>query len=230
VSPKQQVFLMTAIFSAIGISVSIAIIANGGGFSGPGPSIFNPPSNSDLWKVGEKINQGRMLNYSLTSITPHSSLIDAKILLNFTKAVNNYWEVDFRIYNKTMVKNSVVLLSKDYLLPKGYIREQFRPYFGPIESSIFAVRDIAREPKYLVNGAIWDTITVGAQSIPIKITGKQMMETKAGIFDCFILSYKIGSKTSKIWITHSLPLPVKAEVYDSDDKLEYKFELTKTNI
>jgi hypothetical protein len=230
VSPKQQVFLLTAIFSVIGISVSIAIIANGGGFSGPAPSIFNPPSTSDLWKVGEKINEGTVLNYSLMSMAPHSSLINAKILLNFTKAVNDYWEVDFRVYNKTIVKNGVVFLSKDHLLPKESIQEQFRPYFEPIESSIFAVRDIAREPKYLVNGAIWDTISVGVQSIPIKITGKEMIGTKAGIFDCFILSYKIGSKTSKIWITHSSPLPVKAEVYDSDDKLEYKFELTRINI
>jgi len=230
VTPKQQVFLMTAIFSTIGISVSVAIIANGGGFSGPAPSIFNPPAGSDLWKVGEKINEGTVLNYSLTSMSAHSSLIDAKILLNFTKAVNDYWEVNFRVYNKTMVKNSVVFLSKDHLLPKGHIQEQFRPYFEPIQSSIFTVRDIAREPKYLVNGAIWDTISVGVQSIPIKITGKEMIETKGGIFDSFILSYKIGSKTSKIWITHSSPLPVKAEVYDSGDKLEYKFELTKINI
>ena len=99
-------------------------------------------------------------------------------------------------------------------------------YFEPIDSSILAIRDIAREPKYLVVGAPWDIILVGLSSIPIKVTAKETIETGAGTFDTFILSYKIGSKISKIWLAHDMPMPIKAEVYNSEGQLQYRYELT----
>ena len=70
-----MVFLMTGIFSLVGIAVSVIIIAKGGGFSAPGASITNPPTNADLWRLGQKINDGTELNYSLTTIDPVSSLL-----------------------------------------------------------------------------------------------------------------------------------------------------------
>jgi len=70
---------MTGIFAAAGISVSLIIIANGGGFSGPTPSFTNPPTNADLWRPGEKIIQGQTFTYYVTSIGPHSSLYNSKV-------------------------------------------------------------------------------------------------------------------------------------------------------
>jgi hypothetical protein len=52
--PEATGFLMSGIFSALGIGVSVTIIAIGGGFSGSGSSITNPPA-ADLWRIGEKI-------------------------------------------------------------------------------------------------------------------------------------------------------------------------------
>ena len=75
----------------------------------------------------------------------------------------------------------------------GPVNEKFKLYFEPIDSSILAIRDIAREPKYLVVGAPW--LLVGVSSIPIKVTSKETIETRAGTFDTFILSYKIGLKS-----------------------------------
>jgi hypothetical protein len=83
-------------------------------------------------------------------------------------------------------------------------------YFEPIDSSILAIRDIAREPKYLVVGAPWDIILVGVSSIPIRVTAKEAIETGAGTFDTFILSYKIGLKTSRISLAHDIPMPISA--------------------
>jgi hypothetical protein len=40
-----------------------------------------------------------------------------------------------------------------------------------------------------------------------------------------VLSYKLADETSKIWVVRDMPLPVKAEVYDAEDKLLYQFEL-----
>ena len=72
-SPKRKVLLLSAIMAAFGIGVSIVLIAVHGGFSGPGPSLFNPPTASNLWIVGRNIHSGTILNYSLTKIGNHSS-------------------------------------------------------------------------------------------------------------------------------------------------------------
>jgi len=41
-TPRRTIFLASGIFAAVGILVSVVIIAINGGFSGSGPSIFNP--------------------------------------------------------------------------------------------------------------------------------------------------------------------------------------------
>jgi hypothetical protein len=35
----------------------------------------------------------------------------------------------------------------------------------------------------------------------------------------------LGSKTSKIWISKDIPLPIQAEVYDANSQLQYEYEL-----
>jgi hypothetical protein len=220
-----MVFLVTGIFSMVGIAVSVIIIASGGGFSGPGPSITNPPTAADLWKIGQKINDGTELNYSLTIIGSTSSLIDAQVSIKFSEGTGDYWKTNFHVINGTLTKDTTILLSKQQLIQKKQVQGEFKQYFELIENSILSIRDIAREPKYLVIGAMWDTILVGVSSVPVKVIEKENVKTSAGNFDSFIIGYKIGSKTSKIWLTHEVPLPVKAEVYNSEGKLWYKYRL-----
>jgi hypothetical protein len=225
VSPRQIVFLTTGIFSILGIAVSVIIIASGGGFSAPGASITNPPTDADLWRIGQKINDGTELNYTLTTSDSISSLVDAHISIKFSKYTNDYWKTNFHVINSTSTKDTTIFLTKQQLIQKNPIEDEFKQYFKLIEGSILSIRDIAREPKYLVLGAPWDTILVGISSVPIKVIGKENIKTSAGNFDAFILGYKIGSKTSKIWLTHEVPLPVKAEVYNAEGTLSYKYTL-----
>lgn len=222
-----MVFLTTGIFSILGIAVSVIIIARGGGFSGSGASITNPPTDADLWRIGQKINDGTELNYSLTVIDSVSSLIDAHVSIKFFGDTSDYWKTNFHIINGTLTKDATILLSKQQLIQKNSAEDEFKQYFKLIERSILSIRDIAREPKYLVVGAPWDTILVGVSSISVKVIEKENIKTSAGNFNAFIIGYKIGSKTSKIWLTHEVPLPVKAEVYNSDGTLSYKYRLVK---
>ena len=222
-----MVFLTTGIFSILGIAVSVIIIARGGGFSGPGASITNPPTDADLWRIGQKINDGTELNYSLTVIDSVSSLIDAHVSIKFFGDTSDYWKTNFHIINGTLTKDATIFLSKQQLIQNNSVEDEFEQYFKLIERSILSIRDIAREPKYLVIGAPWDTILVGISSVPIKVIGKENIKTSAGNFDAFIIGYKIGSKTSKIWLTHEVSLPVKAEVYNSDGTLSYKYRLVE---
>ena len=220
-----MVFLMTGIFSLVGIAVSVIIIARGGGFSAPGASITNPPTDADLWRIGQKINDGTELNYTLTTSDSINSLVDAHISIKFSKYTSDYWKTNFHVINGTSTKDATVFLSKQQLIQKNSVKDEFKQYFKLIENSILSIRDIAREPKYLVIGAPWDTILVGVSSVPIKVIDKENIKTGAGNFEAFVIGYKIGSKTSKIWLTHEVPLPVKAEVYNSEGEILYKYGL-----
>lgn len=220
-----MVFLMTGIFSLVGIAVSVIIIARGGGFSAPGVSITNPPTDADLWRIGQKINDGTELNYTLTTTDSINSLVDAHISIKFSKYTSDYWKTNFHVINGTSTKDATVFLSKQQLIQKNSVKDEFKQYFILIENSILSIRDIAREPKYLVIGAPWDTILVGVSSVPIKVIDKENIKTGAGNFEAFVIGYKIGSKTSKIWLTPEVPLPVKAEVYNSEGEILYKYGL-----
>jgi len=228
VSPKRRVAVITAIFAAFGVGVSAAIIAAGGGFSGPGPDIFNPPTPADIWVVGAQINNGTALEYSLTGKDEMSSLDSAHVSIAFEKAGDD-WNVKFTIFNGTAqpVENTI-MMSKE-LTRKGQLDESFRPYFEPIQSSIFHVRDMeyGQSPKYLVVTAPWDEIYYHASKVIVRVTEEEKVQTQAGAFDSFVLSYKLAEKVSKIWVVKDMPLPVKAEVYDADDNLQYKYELVR---
>ena len=222
---------MTAIFSALGIGVSVALIAAGGGFESSSPNIFHPPTEADIWKVGDHIQDGMTLEYILTSKGQPNSLEAARVLMNFKQAGED-WNVRFTITNDTdqPTIDHTMTMSRE-LTREGQLDESFRPYFDHIQSSILAVRDMeyGESPKYLVVGAPWDTIFVGSSSVTVRVTNEEHINTPAGVFDSFVLSYKLGEKTSKIWVARDMPLPVKAEVYDAEDNLLYQYELTNAS-
>jgi hypothetical protein len=236
-SPKRKVFLLSGIFALLGISISVIIIAIGGGFSS-GTSIFHPPTTADLWVVGQPIRQGTLLNYSLTrigshsspwsSLGEHSSLINSLVSINFVqdKDNNNNWRAIIHITNGTASTHDTVLLSKQQLINAGPINQSFVAYYEPIESSILEIRDITLgDAKYLVIGAEWNSISVGITTVPVKVVAQERIKTNAGTFNAFVLSYTIGSKTSRIWIARNIPLPIKAEVYNAQNELQYSYEL-----
>jgi outer membrane lipoprotein-sorting protein len=89
--------------------------------------------------------------------------------------------------------------------------------------------EYGESPKYLVLGAPWNTIFVGSSSVTARVTNEESVSTPAGVFDSFVLSYKLAEQTSKIWVVRDMPLPVKAEVYDAEDKLLYQYELANVS-
>jgi hypothetical protein len=229
VSPKKRVAIMTAVFAAIGVGVSVGIIAVGGGFcTGPDcPSIIDPPTAEDIYVVGANIQDGTSLDYSLTAMEEASSLESAQVSMVFDEVGDN-WDVHFTVVNGTdaPVENTMTM-SKE-LTREGPLDESFRPYFEPIQSSIFAVRDMeyGASPKYLVMNAPWNQIFYQSSEVTARITGQESVTTPAGTFDAFVLSYKLEENTSRIWVVADLPLPVKAEVYGPNDEVQYSYELT----
>lgn len=225
-SPEKQVALMVAIFSTLGVGVSVGIIAAGGGFSGGG-SIFNPPTQSDIYVIGSQVKDGMSLDYTLTGRGPATALVDSQVSIRFEQEGDG-WRASFVVVNGTATEEFEIMFSKQ-LVKEGGVEEQTGRFLEPIESSIISIRDMdyGGRDKYLVQGAPWSTIYYGSSSTLVRISGEETVETPAGTFDAFVLSYKLEEKTSKIWIVKDLPLPVKAETYDSDDNLDYRFELVR---
>jgi hypothetical protein len=229
-SPKKIILVAAGIFAAIGILASVVIIAINGGFSGGGPSIFNPPTSKDLWTLGSNIANGMNMTYSLSGSTDDGklNLVDSKVSMRFHDMTNK-WNIDFKIQNGTNNINNVSEIhanySKNQLLRTNPITEHDNKFLQPVEASVLAIRDIAREPKYLVVGAVWDKIFTGSNTIDARIVSKDTITTPAGAYEVYSLQYKVGNSLSTIYINKDLPLPVKAQVYGDDSKLLYKYEL-----
>jgi hypothetical protein len=228
-SPKRTIFVASGIFAGVGILVSVVIIAINGGFSGAGPSIFNPPTSKDLWTLGSNIADGMNLTYSLTSSVGNdkANLIDSIVSMRFHN-MGDKWNIDFKIQNGSNNNNVSKIhanFSKNQLLMTNPITEQDNKFLQPVEASVLAIRDIAREPKYLVVGAVWDKIFTGSNTIDAKIQSKDTISTPAGMYDVFSLQYKVGNSSSTIYINKDLPLPIKAQVYGENGNLLYDYEL-----
>lgn len=230
-TPKRIIFLATGIFAAIGILVSVVIIAINGGFSGGenGPSIFNPPTSKDLWTTGSNIEDGMNLTYSLTTtLGGKLNLKDSMVSMAFDD-MQDKWNINFKIKNGSSSSSAVKEVSANYskkqLLRTDPISQENESLIQPIEGSILVVRDLAKEPRYLVVGAVWDKIFTGSSTKDVRIESKDSITTPADTFDVYTLQYKVGNSMSKIYLNKDLPFPVKAQVYDENDKILYEYEL-----
>lgn len=229
-TPKRIIFLASGIFAAIGILVSVVIIAIGGGFSGGGngPSIFNPPTSKDLWTIGSNIEDGMNLTYSLTTaLRGKSNLKDSMLSMAFHD-IQDKWNINFKIKNdssSSAAKDVSANFSKKQLLRTDPVSQENESLIQPLEGSILVVRDLAKEPRYLVVGAIWDKIFTGSSTKDVKIEDIETITTPAGTFDVYTLQYNVGNSISKIYLNKDLPFPVKAQVYDENDEILYEYEL-----
>jgi hypothetical protein len=228
-TPVRRVILLTVILGTLGIVVSLVIVAAGGGFSGPTPSLLSPPSSKDLWIVGEGLQNNTRINYALSSSPSGLSLVNSIVTVQFIQEGNDSWKANFNIMNDSRDYAGSILLSKEYLtnkqMPEGTLADVYRI----IESSLFDIRNFAIEPKYLVPGAVWDNVVSGALTAPIRITGKDLLTVNGTTIDSYVLQYDLPSKVSKIWIAHGFPLPIKADVGDSGSSTRYTFEMQGYN-
>ena len=228
-SLKRSVLLLSVIFSIVGIGVSVIIIAIGGGFSGTGSSFLDPPDQSDLWTVGKTPVNSFSLQYMTTSHAPHEPPYNATVWLNFTRLEKTDWNVSLSIYNGSHNDEFSVLLSQNQLSRIGPVDKDNVDSVNFLDKSIFGIRELARGPKYLITGAVWDRLLLDSREVPVKIVDHNTLHTRAGVFDTFLLSYDVGPQESKIWINRDMPLPVRAQAYDSSGNLQYSYELIYKN-
>ncbi|MGD1837864.1 MAG: hypothetical protein ACPKPY_07375 [Nitrososphaeraceae archaeon] len=223
-SPKKKAIVIISLFIIMAISVNIAIIAIGGGFSGQGiQSLTNLPTEEDLWKAGQSISDGMKLEYNYISSEKERITSDLDISVLFKEYDADYWNATINIINGTeeiifnskISKNNLIFDKKPVELKKS---------IELLESSIFSIRDNTREPKYLVVGAIWDNINYKLSTIPMKIISKNDINSSQYEFQAYILNYDLDDKKNNIWIVKDLPLPIKAEIH-KENNVKYEFTL-----
>ena len=112
-SVKRRVLLLSIIFIALGISVSAILIAIGGGFSRSRSSGFNPPTQADLWAVGNTQINEFDLQYIVTSTVIDGAIQFYGVLLNFSKLDNSNWNVSVSIRNDTFSRFAILLSQND---------------------------------------------------------------------------------------------------------------------
>jgi hypothetical protein len=224
-SPIRRVIVLTLVLGVLGISVSLIIVAVGGGFGGPAPSLLSPPSSKDLWIVGEGIRNNTRINYTLTAPSSAISLIDSMVSMEFIEEKSDTWKVNLSITNGTRSYAGSAFLFKEYLTNTQMPERDLADVYRVVESSLLDVRNFAREPKYLVPGSVWDNIVSGALTAPLRISGQDSLLVNGTAIDSYILQYDLPSKASKIWIAHGFPLPIKADVGNSDGSTKYAFEM-----
>ncbi len=100
-----------------------------------------------------------------------------------------------------------------------------KPYFDALNQSVFSMRDYATDSKYLVKGAEWGDLYIGANHEKLVITDVGKMSFGFGSASAYLLSYREGVNQNQYWIVDNLPLPVKAIEYDFNGTLVDTYEL-----
>ena len=180
------------------------------------------PREASKWHVGKGAEYNPTMLYDI--IYADGTKFSAKIgfFNDISKKQMIFVQIDDKITGQKIDQRTS--LSSAYTF--GTVSEDATRYFQILDKTIFAFRDIALEEKYLVKKAVWDTVFIGASTQDLTVTehGKNLFAF--GSVDAFTLSYKMGNNENKFWIVNNLPLPVRAEVYDMDGKLQYSYELT----
>ena len=209
-----------AIFSAIIVAGVIGILW-APLFAGlPGGEENIIPREASRWHLGKGAEYDPIMDYTINTKTMKFS---AKIEFLPDQSEKQILVEITQPQSGTQITQTVPI-SSAYTF--GEVSDDARPYFTTLDQTVFSIRDIALEDRYLVKGAVWGTMFIGAMTQEIAITEHAKTLFGFGSANAFTVSYDIGDKRSKFWIVDNLPLPVKAEVYDSEGNLQYTYELT----
>jgi hypothetical protein len=179
------------------------------------------PVEASQWHLGKGAQYNPVMQYDVsTNATKFSTKIE------FLPATNSGNQTLFVQINPNTNEeiNQTVPINVVYVF--NQVSENVKPFFTILDSTVFSVRDLAIENKYLVKGAVWGNMYIHDIQEEIKVTDHTKVSLKFGSLDSYVVSYTEGEKQNKLWIVDNLPLPVKAEVYDISGNLQYSYELT----
>ena len=179
------------------------------------------PRQASQWHIGKGAQYNPVMQYDVLT---NSTKFSAKI--QFLPATNPGNQTLFVQINPNTDNEIEQTVPINIVYDFNQVSDKAKPFFAILDSTVFSVRDITIENKYLVKGATWGDMYIHDIKEEIKVTDHSKVSHKFGSLDSYIISYKEGQKENKLWIVDNLPLPVKAEVYDLSGNLQYSYELT----
>jgi hypothetical protein len=213
---KAKIGLVIMIVAAVvGLTYPVLI-----GLPGQDENVI--PREASKWHIGKGAEYNPTMLYDITYAD--GTKFSAKIGFFSDMSKNQMIFVQINDTSTGKKIDQRISLSSAYTFSE--ISEDAKPYLQVLDKTIFSIRDIALEDKYLVKKAIWNTVFIGATTQDLTVTDHDKTSFAFDSVDAFTVSYKIGDKENKFWIVDNLPLPVKAEVYDIDGNLQYSYELT----
>ena len=179
------------------------------------------PREASQWHIGKGAQYNPVMQYDISTNTTKFS---AKI--EFLPATNPGNQTIFVQINPNTNEEINQTVPVNIVYDFNQVSDNAKPFFTILDSTVFSVRDLAIENKYLVKGATWGDMYIRDIQEEIKVTDYNKVPLKFGSLDSYIISYKEGQKENKLWVVDNLPLPVKAEVYDLSGNLQYSYELS----
>jgi hypothetical protein len=205
------------------IVFAIIIIAGATGLTWPYLSTMKPiyfaPMQASQWHMGKGSQYDPEMTYQV-SFNNTKFTADMK----FLPAQNNQ-QLLVKIFpsNGSKEIDQTVTIGLVYDFPD--VSPAAKPYFDILDQTVFSMRDYATDEKYLAKNAEWGDLYIGANHEKLKVTESGKQSFGFGSATAYVLSYRIGTNFNKFWIVDNLPMPVKAEVYDTDGNLQYTYEL-----
>ncbi|MBI3639914.1 MAG: hypothetical protein HY223_06315 [Thaumarchaeota archaeon] len=179
------------------------------------------PREASQWHIGKGAQYNPVMRYDIsTNTTKFSARIE---FLPSTNPGNQTLFVQINPNTNEEINQTVPV---NIVYNFNQVSDNAKPFFTILDSTVFSIRDLAIENKYLVKGATWGDMYIHDIQEEIKVTNYSKVSLKFGSLDSYIISYKEGQKENKLWVVDNLPLPVKAEVYDLSGNLQYSYELT----
>ncbi len=179
------------------------------------------PREASQWHVGKGAQYNPVMQYDIsTNTTKFSAKLE---FLPSTNQGNQTLLVQINPNTNEEINQTIPI---NIVYDFNNVSNDAKPFFTILDSTVFSVRDLAIENKYLVKDAVWGDMYIRDVQEEIKVTDHSKASFKFGSLDSYIISYKEGEKENKLWIVDNLPLPVKAEVYDLSGNLLYSYELT----
>ena len=179
------------------------------------------PREASQWHVGKGAQYNPIMQYDVSTNTTKFS---AK--LEFLPAINPGNQTLFVQINPNTNEEINQTVPINIVYDFNNVSNDAKPFFTILDSTVFSVRDLAIENKYLIKDAVWGDMYIRDVQEEIKVTDYGKVSLKFGSLNSYVVSYKEGEKENKLWIVDNLPLPVKAEVYDLSGNLQYSYELT----
>ena len=183
---------------------------------------FNPilSNTAHLWHMGKGSQYEPEMTYRV-SFNNTNFTADMKFLP--VQGNNQSLLVLITPLGSNKIINQTVQIGLVYDYPN--VSAEAKPYFDILDQSVFSMRDYATTEQYLVKGAEWGDLYIGANHEKLTVTDVGNMPFGFGSANAYLLSYRIGANENQFWIVDNLPLPVKAQVYNFDGTLDYTFEL-----